>query len=139
MSQPCLINHDLFIVWKPEYELKIPIVDEQHRGIVSTINSLFYGMQNSHGEHLLRPIIGMVKEYTAIHFQTEEEFLRQHNYPKLKAHQALHNELTQELDIVGSKSLWDKNPYEFLEFLKEWWHNHICKKDYEFQEYLLLK
>jgi len=134
-----MLKHSLLIVWKPEYELGIPIVDEQHRGIVSTINSLFFGMQNKQGEGLLRPIIGMVKEYTIIHFNTEENFLRQCNFPELKHHQALHSELTQMLEKIGKESLWEGDPYKFLEFLKEWWIDHICKRDREFRDYLLPK
>jgi len=137
--QTSLLKHNLLIVWRPEYELKIPVVDEQHRGIVSAINSLFYGMQNKHGEDLLRPVIGMVKEYTRIHFNIEEMFLRQCGFPELDHHLALHHELTQRLEKFCQKSLWEQDPYEFLEFLKEWWIDHICKKDRDFREFLLLK
>ena len=130
------LHHDIFIVWLPEYDLGIPIVDEQHRGIVSTINSLYYGMQNRQSESVLRPIIGMVTNYTHIHFQTEEEFLRKCNFPELKQHHELHNELTDRLAKVGEKSLWHHDSYEFLNFLKDWWINHICDKDRVFLEYL---
>ena len=36
---------NLYITWKNEDELGIPIIDEQHRGVVTAINSLFYFMQ----------------------------------------------------------------------------------------------
>jgi len=134
-----LLKHNLLIVWRPEYELKIPVVDEQHRGIVSIINSLFFGMQNKHGEKLLRPVIGMVKEYTRIHFNTEEMFLRQCGYPELEHHIALHHELIQSLERIDQKSLLEQDSYEFLAFLKEWWIDHICKKDREFLEFLSSK
>ena len=64
-----LLNHSILIVWQPSYDLGIPIIDEQHRGIVTTINSLCYAIQNKHGVEMLKPVIGMVNEYTRIHFE----------------------------------------------------------------------
>jgi hemerythrin len=131
-----LINHNILIVWEPSYNLGIPIVDEQHRGIVSTINSLCFAIQNRHGNEMLRPVIGMVSEYTRIHFEIEEDFLKKCGYPDLEKHHILHKELTQALSETGKDSLWNKDPQEFLEFLKQWWINHICKEDRVFTQYL---
>ena len=131
-----LLEHNVLIVWMPEYDLGIPIVDEQHRGIVSTINSLFFGMQNNHGRDMLVPIIGVVCEYTHIHFRIEEDFLDKYGFPGVQNHRKLHSELTDALAKIGKKSVFDKDPYEFLEFLKKWWIDHICDKDRIFRDYL---
>ncbi len=131
-----LIEHNILIVWKPEYNLGISIIDEQHRGIVTTINSLFYAMQNKHGENVLKSVINMVTEYTHIHFQVEEDFLRKCNFPDFKKHLEWHDNLRQTLSNTGSKSLWDRDPQKFLEFLKDWWIDHICEKDRIFRDYL---
>jgi hemerythrin len=131
-----LFNHNVLIIWKPEYNLGIPIVDEQHRGIVTIINSLYYGMQNKHGEDMLLPINGMINEYTRIHFQTEENFLEKCSYPEFKEHKESHIELINKLNKVGKESLRQHDPKEFFDFLKEWWINHICNKDRAFLDYL---
>ena len=127
-----VMEHNIFIVWRPEYDLGIPIIDEQHRGIVSTINSLYFGMQNKHGESMLAPIIGMVREYTRIHFDIEEDFQRKCEYPMASHHSKLHNELTKTLSTIGKDSISHRDPYEFMEFLKKWWIDHICHKDRDF-------
>jgi hemerythrin-like metal-binding protein len=132
-----LFNHNVLIVWNPEYDLGIPIVDEQHRGIVSTINSLYYGMQNKQGEDLLRPVISMINNYTRTHFEIEEDFLKRCKFPGLKHHQELHNELVKKLAKFGTESLSHQDPLKFLDFLKEWWIDHICVKDRVFLDYLL--
>jgi len=132
-----MLNHSLFIVWKPEYDLGIPIIDEQHKGIVSTINSLFYAMQCKHGEHVLKSVINMVTEYTHIHFDVEEDLLNKAEFSDFKKHKEWHNELKRALANVGPKSLWDHSPKEFLEFLKNWWIDHICEKDRIFRDYYL--
>jgi hemerythrin len=131
-----LFNHNVLIIWKPEYNLGIPIVDEQHRGVVTIINSLYYGMQNKHGEDVLVPVNGMINEYTRIHFETEEKFLEKCKYPELEEHKEFHRELTSKLNMVGKESLRHRDPKGFIDFLKEWWINHICDKDRAFLDYL---
>ena len=131
-----VLNHSILIVWKPDYNLGIPIVDEQHRGIVSTINSLCYAIQNKQGNQILQPVTSMVTEYTRIHFELEEDFLQKCGYPNLEAHRTLHKELTNALSHVSKESIWNRDPQEFLDFLKDWWINHICKEDLVFTHYL---
>jgi len=132
-----LMRHNVFIVWKDEYNLGIPIIDEQHRGIVSTINSLHFGMVNNYVDEMLSPIIGMMYDYTHIHFKIEEAFLQQIDFPTAKRHHELHLELTSKLTVEARKSAWDKDPRQFLEFLKKWWIDHICGEDLLFRDYLL--
>ena len=132
-----LTNKSIFIVWKPEYLLGIPVIDEQHRGIVTTINSLHFAMQHKHGEQMLQPVIGMVNAYTKIHFDIEEEFHKGCNYPDLKQHHEMHNDLLKQLSSVGKESLYNNNPQQFLEFLKNWWIDHIREKDRLFRDYIL--
>jgi len=130
------LNHSILIVWQPSYNLGIPIVDEQHRGIISTINSFCYAIQNKHGNEMLKPVINMVNEYTRYHFETEEDFLKKCGYPDLEAHVALHKELIHDLSRTGQDSIYDRDPQKFLSFLKDWWINHICKEDRAFSQYL---
>ena len=131
-----LTPHTVFIVWKPEYNLGIPVIDEQHRGIVTTINSLYYALQHQLGENLLKPVIGMVNEYTRLHFAIEEDFQAKCGFPGAERHHGWHLELLNKLSRVGRKSQWDHDPHSFLEFLKEWWIVHICEQDRVFRDYL---
>ena len=133
------LKHNIFIVWKPEYNLGIPIIDEHHRGIVSVINSLYFGMQNNYIRDILAPIVDMMNDYTLIHFQIEENFLEKINYPKLEKHRELHHELSVKSKKLGKDSLLNRNSGKYLDFLKQWWIDHICLKDLEFRNYLLKK
>ena len=130
------LEHNVFIVWKPEYNLGIPIIDEHHRGIVSIINSLHFGMQNNYVNNILCPIIDMMKDYTKIHFQIEEDFLKQINFPDSEKHFELHHELSKTLQKLGRESLSGKDSHDFMNFLKQWWINHICKEDLLFKNHL---
>ena len=135
-TQHLLITHPVFIVWKPEYNLGVPVIDEQHRGIVSTINSLYYALQHKMGDHLLNPVIGMVEEYTRLHFEIEEGFQKECGFPAAGRHHEWHLELMDKLSKVGRKSQWEHDPLVFLNFLKEWWIVHICEQDKLFGDWL---
>ncbi|MCL2000171.1 MAG: bacteriohemerythrin [Planctomycetes bacterium] len=132
-----LHGHQVLIAWKPEYELEIPILDEHHRAIVATINSLHHALQNKHDESVLAPIVGMIHEYTRIHFEIEEGYLGKINFPEMKHHHSLHIELLHKLSETGNKSIWDQDAQRFMAFLKNWWIDHICTEDLVFRDYLL--
>ena len=132
-----LLQHHFLIAWKPEYNLGIPIVDEQHRGIVTTINSLYYGMQNKKADSMLASIITMVYEYSHLHFKLEEEFFKSFNFPGAEDHGKLHAGLMDTLFEIRERSIWDRDPYQLNDFLKKWWIDHICDKDRVFKEFIL--
>ena len=132
-----MLKHNVFIMWKPDYNLGIPIIDEQHRGVVTIINSLYYGIQNKYIEDMLIPIIEMINDYTKIHFQIEEDFLENCRFPTIAEHRALHEELMVKLTEIGKRSMLDQDPYRFLDFLKKWWIDHICIEDQKFRDFLI--
>ena len=136
-AYPILFEHNIFIVWKPEYNLGIPIVDEQHRGIVSIINSLHFEMQHNFTKDILTSIIDMMNDYTHIHFRVEESFLEKIDFPNAKKHHELHRELSRKLTDAGNKSAMNNDPNKFMEFLKNWWINHICSEDLIYRNYLI--
>ncbi len=122
-----LQSHAALIAWRSKYEQGVFIIDEQHRAIIAVINSLYYAMQNNHGIDMLHPVVGMIAEYTRIHFETEEEFHRKCDFPDAERHHSLHLELTRKMSKIARKSEDNKDPYQFMQFLKDWWNNHICK------------
>ncbi len=131
-----LLKHNVFIIWDEQYNLGIPVVDEQHRGIVTTINSLHFGINNNYYAKSFTPFVDMITGYTRIHFQIEEAFMRQVNPAFASGHRELHDELMAQLVFTGYKSQYDKDPQQFLSFLKDWWINHICNEDMRFKKLL---
>jgi len=132
-----ITNHNLLIVWKPEYNLGIHIIDEQHRGIVAIINTLHFGMQHKRGIKLLKPVIEMVYDYSQTHFEMEEDFLKKCKYPDLDNHLALHRSLLQDQKKMAKESIGNNDEMKFMNFLKHWWISHICEKDMAFKNYLM--
>lgn len=130
MSKP------LYIVWNSNNKLGIPIIDEQHRGIVATINSLHYFIQEGHGLAVLKSTLDILEQYTHIHFQTEEALMKKIKYPDVEAHVLLHRALMKKTKEISGKSIAHKDPGMALIFLKKWWLNHINQED---RKYVSLK
>lgn len=127
---------DIYIVWNKDNEIGIPIIDEQHRVAVGTINSLFYFMQMKRGVAALRPTLSVLEQYTKIHFETEEELMKLHGFRDLDAHLLLHRDLQSQTHEVLHEALANSDATIVLNFLKDWWLDHINKQDRKFAEHL---
>ena len=127
----------LLIVWNDSYMTGIEILDEQHRGIVSIINSLHYLLFIQNDDTLLRSTVDMINGYAKTHFQTEIGLLKNSRYPKLQEHQSLHDHLVAESDRIFMDCLKEGgDPTLYLGFLKKWWQTHITREDMAHKEYL---
>jgi len=121
------MNNNLYITWKEEYNTGISIIDEQHRGIISTINSLYHFIQDGHGDDILDSTMLTLEQYIKIHFQTEEALLEKANYPEYDSHVELHKKWNERTRMLSLKENTD--PTVILKFLKNWWMEHINIED----------
>lgn len=123
------MNNPLFIPWLDEYNLGIPIIDDQHHGIISIINTLYLFVRHQKAEFFLSTAASMMDNYTKLHFATEEELLLAAQYPQLDDYKKLHSEFIRESFSTVNKSIRLLNPDLYLEFLKEWWVGHVGERD----------
>jgi hemerythrin-like metal-binding protein len=126
----------LYIVWNESNNVGISIIDEQHRGIISTINSLYHFIQRGQGEDILRSIMVMLVQYTNIHFNTEETLMEESGYPEIEGHRELHQSLYDKTKAMSFDAGRNTDPEKVLRFLKEWWLGHINKEDKKYVPYL---
>lgn len=122
----------LYIVWKPQDNLGIPIIDEQHRAIVATINSLYYFIQEGWGLSALAPTLNIIKTYSNFHFKTEEGILSKAGYQELHMHIMAQKQFTKDVDTAAHEAISDKDPLLLLKFLKDWWISHLKKEHLEY-------
>ncbi len=129
------MNDTLYIVWGESNELGIPIIDEQHRGIVTTINSLHYLIQEELGIEALKPTLTILEQYTQIHFLTEESLMGKIGYPGIEKHVELHEELMRRTVDITKESMSNEDPVITLQFLRRWWIGHINTVDRKYVPY----
>jgi len=133
------MSRPLYIVWNDKNILGIPIIDEQHRGMVVLINSFHYSLEKGYKIEKLRPFRSLLDGYVKIHFQTEEALMIETEYPELEDHNMKHKELDKKINKIAEEALRSGNPDVALKFLKEWWIDHINVTDRKFSLYLKSK
>ena len=127
---------NMYIVWTEKNKLGIPIIDEQHRGIISSINSLYYFTQEGHGEEIINPTMITLRQYVDVHFVTEESLLEETEYPHVERHKGLHKEFIVELGEIAKKLEVNKDSDMVLRFLKDWWLDHINVEDRKYASHV---
>ena len=128
----------LYIIWQGHNETGVDIIDEQHRGIVSIINSLFYMMNQGMDRQLICSCISdTLIDYSQLHFLTEELFLEEAEYPDLEQHKEQHGNLNKELQRIKRQGIMYNEVRPLLEFLKKWWFEHINDQDQLYASHLL--
>ena len=126
----------LYIIWTKENEIGIPIIDEQHRGLVSAINSFHYFIKEDRGIKMVKPIIMTLVEYIDVHFKTEEPLMKAAGYPDFDNHILLHRKLTEKTARIAEEVIYKGDATIALNFLKEWWLNHINNVDRQYAPYV---
>ena len=124
------MRQPLFVKWHESNNTGIALIDEQHRGIVSIINTFFYMTTSGKSNHMLYSCISdTLKNYSRVHFITEEAFLEASGYADLESHKELHRRLGTEIEYVEYLGIRNNDAKMLMEFLKKWWNEHINYKD----------
>ena len=122
----------LMIVWQDAYMLDIPILDEQHHGIGSLLNTLYYLMSNNHGRGALIPVLSALEIYAKVHFFTEEHLLAAARYANTADHVAEHRRLSFMLQESMSATKLEEDTEKLMHFVRALWLAHINKHDRSF-------
>ncbi len=115
----------LYIVWNESYMLHNPIIDEQHRALVASINSLYFFIQEGWGLAALEPTLKIVKNYASFHAKTEQGLLSQSNCNCINDHKQKEKVFESQLDQEMKEALAMKDPQILLTFLRKWWLQHL--------------
>lgn len=116
----------------------VPIIDDQHHAIVSTINALFFFIQQGWGLSGLTPTLKVIKTNVGFHLKTEEGILKSLGASDevLHKHSDLLKSFNKKADQALSEALAEQEPMILLKCLRDWWLQHHNENHAEYQEYL---
>jgi hemerythrin-like metal-binding protein len=123
------------IQWVDEYSIGNKEIDEQHKVLFTMINDFFH--QDS--KEAAITLFQNLSSYIDLHFESEENLLRQINYPDTEGHILKHTELRERFHLLRNK-LDDYNVdvhHKIAMFLYNWLAKHILKADMEYKSYAL--
>lgn len=125
------------VVWNESRSSGIPIIDEQHRSILATMNSLFYFMRKDDGKRSIIPLVTILEQHIHIHFMAEENLLRETRFAGLEEHTRYHADIAKRLQALSAKLRHTGNAADLLVFLKDWWKEHIEVHDRTYAEHVV--
>ncbi|MDD4701883.1 MAG: hypothetical protein PHI96_06640 [Desulfovibrio sp.] len=132
------IDRPLYIVWSEDMDTGIPIIDEQHRGLVSLINTFFYhkGDADKDIDRFLVPTAEMFKSYAQLHFLTISRLMKETEYPESDLQTKRNEELMSIIQTVDMRCRSRRDAEGFLRFLKMYWTKIVSQKNHNFIKHL---
>jgi hemerythrin-like metal-binding protein len=124
--------------WKEEYNTGIGFLDEQHKYFLGIIKDLDSFLKEGACEASASRIFFSLAHY-AEHFMIQEEInFKDFQFPRLKEHKELHAAFVKR--VVQFKTDYQTDVGHtcetMLDYLIDWFRNHILKYDAEAIDYL---
>jgi hemerythrin len=109
-----------------------PLVDEQHRQLISIVNDLLCACRQQRAEQF-ESGLAFLRYYTAKHFFDEEVLQIQYGYPGYAVHRACHDEfkITIQNFALELKENGGNSKDRVASYIGEWFVNHILTEDME--------
>jgi len=119
--------------WRPDFNLGIEKIDNQHKKIVELINALNAAFMEDQANERLGGIFSELIDYADYHFKDEEALFSVHNFPFTKEHKRMHEGFIRKVNDLKNK-FEDGQPVTFrlISFMKQWLTDHILDADREF-------
>ena len=128
------------IKWDAKFELGIPVIDAQHKKLVTLCNNLYTVItaMPSSGEaetetwrQSFNYALHACVDYTQTHFHDEEVLMTAAKYAGYAQHKARHTEFVKK--VLETATAMDKpdrsTALQFVRFLYDWILSHIAHED----------
>ncbi|MDF2878423.1 MAG: bacteriohemerythrin [Clostridia bacterium] len=123
------------LVWKDEYSIGVPLIDEQHQHMFEIGNRAYELLKDDFCTDMYDGVVEIIKElkeYTKLHFKTEEEYMLSIRYNKYFSQKVEHDDFIQKINEVDFDKV-DDDPKKYIEdilgFVFNWTLDHILQKD----------
>lgn len=121
--------------WSEKFTLNIQSMDEEHKQIVDSINSLVIAINDERESDVAKGIDALAK-IAINHFRDEENFLKEINYPDFASHKRIHESLLAQLtEYRGAYGTPAFDSFKFVRFVQKWLLSHILGVDSQYAEY----
>ena len=130
------------IAWSQKYTCNIRTIDEDHKALFDTIETLRQRYESNASKDLMIASLESLILYAHDHFEREERFLRRGGYPDYEKHKGEHEEFRALVRAL--KELYEYTPEiidmtKVLNFLFNWLSGHILVKDAQYAAFFAKK
>ena len=126
------------IQWSEDFVIGIPEIDNQHKALVEKLNNLIDTYNDNPDK--IRDALDFLIDYALLHFETEESFMEQYNYPGLEEQIEEHRKFTKTVNkFVDDFLMMGATPEiakRIEKELVEWIEHHILNVDKKIGEFI---
>ena len=116
----------------------IQAIDEQHKQLVIHLDTFLSWVDKGYSLGATFDVFQALFAYTKTHFEFEEQFLRDHGYPKLEEHIREHEAIVAQLNKLKADMESGQDVTEGLvQALRSWILQHIQVEDIEYAQFLI--
>ncbi len=118
-------------VWDEKYSVNDEEIDQQHKSLFDMGNKI---QSASLAEK--KGLVLQLYKYTLAHFDKEEEHMKKMNFPSIREHKVLHDDLITTLNnITGDGLKTKREANEFEKFVYRWLSRHIQTEDKKYADF----
>jgi len=129
------------MTWSDEYKIGLPVIDSQHKRLFNLIDELNEAIETGLEIKDVEKLFAGLKQYTTRHFQLEEKYMMESNYPGLEEQQKSHDYFSKKFIALGNEigegSIKPTVIQTIKEELAQWLKSHVTGLDVKFGEYYL--
>lgn len=130
-----------YIQWTDDFDVEIKEINEQHKHLIDILNLLYNRALNGESQEDIHSAIAELSNYSITHFETEEKYLEEFEYPEIEIHKIKHRTFINK--IVDFKYEYssgkDNLAMDILSYLTDWLRNHILIEDKKYSDFVKQK
>ncbi|WLE97287.1 MAG: bacteriohemerythrin [Candidatus Electrothrix communis] len=131
------LREEVHFQWNDAYNTGVNEIDSQHKHFLEIIENVARINTGASTCSVTARLLDEVLDYAQVHFQSEEQLMKQYGYPKLASHKKEHEVLTRELHRqVGLLKESNGSSAKMLYFLLQWFLKHTLYTDQEIGRYI---
>jgi len=117
--------------WQPAFKIDVDLIDDQHRKLFDLFSDLKASINEKNMYQQMGITLKCIVAYTKEHFRSEEQYMKEINYPRYEEQKALHTDLIKQVTnlILKIKKGEHLLPSQLADFLSKWLSGHILKED----------
>jgi hemerythrin len=127
------------MIWSDTYKIGLPAVDSQHKRLFQLVQELNEALDAGLRLVNVKRLLTGLDQYKTRHFQLEEKYMLESNYPGLDEQQKAHKYFSQRFKELGEELERTGITPEIIKTIKielgEWLQGHVTSLDLEFGKY----
>jgi len=129
------------IIWDDKYLTDVKIIDSQHLKIFKCVNELYDAVEKMEAKERIIELIGGLDFYTTEHFDCEEKYMTELNYPEYAEHKEIHNYFKKIYEDIRYHYIYKEMSYVPAIYIcmtiKSWLDYHLQNEDQKLAKFLI--